>query len=161
MREPKSHLTDVLFVLALFTVFIITALIVALMGAEVYSGTVRSMNRNFGTQTSLTYVSTKIRQSDESGGVYLDELGGVPVLVLEQEIEGETFQTLIYHYDGWLRETFILKGMDADLQFGVPIMQADGFSVTAEGGNLLRITCTAADGIGVSALISTRTGAVE
>jgi hypothetical protein len=158
MKETRSqsHIIDVLFVLALFGVFIATALIVALMGVSVYKSTVENMNKNFDTQTSLTYVSTKIRQNDVAGGVFLDELGEGVALVLEQQEEGETYQTWIYHHNGYLQEFFIKKGSDIDPDFGVTIMSIDTFSVTEENG-LFLISTTDRDGNPVSVMVSPRT----
>lgn len=158
MKETRSsgHIIDVLFVLALFAVFIATALIVALMGADVYRGTVENMNHNFDTQTSLTYVSTKIRQNDISEGVFLDDMDGIPSLVLEQEVEGELYQTWIYHYDGSLREMFVKKDSLLDPDFGISIMSVDSFSVTEEDG-LFRISTVDRDGNPIGVVVGTRT----
>ncbi|MDR0963404.1 MAG: DUF4860 domain-containing protein [Clostridium sp.] len=158
MKETRSqsHLIDVLFVLALFGVFIATALIVAVMGVSVYRNTVENMNKNFDTQTSLTYVSTKIRQSDVAGGVFLEELEGMPALVLERQEEGETYQTWIYHHNGYLQEFFVKKGSSIDPDFGVSIMPIDTFSVTEENG-LFLISTTDRDGNPVSVMVSPRT----
>lgn len=158
MKETRSngHIIDVLFVLALFAVFIATALIVALMGADVYRDTVENMNRSFDTQTSLTYVSTKIRQNDIAGGVFLDDMAGIPSLVLEQEVEGEVYQTWIYHYDGSLKEMFVKKGSVLDPEFGISIMSVESFAVTEHKG-LFRIATTDRDGNPISAAVGTRT----
>jgi hypothetical protein len=157
MKETRSqsHIIDVLFVLALFGVFIATALIVAIMGVSVYRNTVENMNKNFDTQTSLTYVSAKIRQNDVAGGVFLEELGDGVALVLEQQEEGETYQTWIYRHNGYLQEFFIKKGSGMDPDFGTSIMPIDSFSVTEENG-LFHISTTDRDGHPLTVMVSPR-----
>ncbi|MDL2232474.1 DUF4860 domain-containing protein [Ruminococcaceae bacterium OttesenSCG-928-L11] len=156
-RRAPRHVIDILFVLALFGAFIVTALIVAFMGAEVYSGTVENMNRNFDTQTSLTYVSTKIRQNDVSDAVRIDSLGGVQALVLEQSVEGEVYQTWIYCYDGFLKEMFIKQGTEIAPEFGASIMEVDSFALTELSEDLLQVSTTDRNGNPISMMIGLRT----
>ena len=62
--QPRRHVIDLLFTLALFCVFAASALLVVLIGADVYESSARGMDRNFGLQTSLHYVAAKVRQND-------------------------------------------------------------------------------------------------
>jgi hypothetical protein len=155
--KAQRHVIDVFFVLALFGVFVATALTVAVMGVDVYRGTVDNMQRNFDTQTSLSFLSTVIRQNDTAGAVSVNSLGGEEALVLEQETGGEVYQTWIYHYDGSLRQLFIKKGGEADPDFGDSIMQCRDFSVESAGEGLYRLTVTNVDGVPAELLVGTRT----
>ena len=139
--KSGSHMIDLLFTLALFCVFAASSLMVVLIGANVYQSTVQSREQNFNNCTSVTYVSTKIRQYDEKGTVYLSQLDGVDALVLEQYINDKVYQTWIYYYNGALRE--LLTQADniglLTLDGGQPIVQLDGFTITQAGDSLLRL----------------------
>ena len=50
----KGHVVDFLFTLALFCVFAASALMVVVIGANVYRQTVRGMDSNYDSRTSLT-----------------------------------------------------------------------------------------------------------
>jgi len=155
MKKSHAHTIHVLFILALFAVFAVSALTVAVMGADVYSKIVRGMNANFDTHTSLTYVTTKIRQND--GGIYLDSIDGIPALVLEQDIDGNIYRTWIFHHDGYLREAFVSKDTRLTVDFGVAIMRTDSFTITPERENLLRLNSTNRDGLSAETLICVKT----
>jgi hypothetical protein len=147
---------DILFALALFCVFAASALMVALIGARVYRNTVENMNINFDTRSSVTYVSTKIRQSDEAGAVKVSEIAGTPALLLEQKIGDNTYQTWIYHYDGSLREIFTQEGNEIDPEFGTVIMDIEDFSITQVSDNLYSVTSLDRKENPVEIMVSTR-----
>lgn len=136
-KAAHHHMTDLLFTLALFCVFAASALMVVLIGANVYKSTVRQMDDGFTERTSLTYVATKLRQNDTAGAVHLEELAGGSALVLDQTVDGVTYQTWIYHYDGALRESFVEAGSPVEPEFGWHILDVAGFGVEESEGMLL------------------------
>ena len=104
MIKQKNHVVDLLFSLALFCVFAASALTIVIMGADVYQKSVNDMNRNSTIRTSLSYLSEKIHQNDAENGIRIDQLNDLPSLVLTQNLNGETYETWIYAYDGMLCE---------------------------------------------------------
>ena len=72
--KTGTHMVDLLFTLALVCVFAASALMVVLIGANVYQNTVEGMDENFSARTSVTYVATKIRQNDTEGTAYISTL---------------------------------------------------------------------------------------
>lgn len=134
--DTKNHITDFAFTLALFCVFTITALLVVLIGANVYKKSIQQTDDTFVRRTSLTYVATKIRQHDAAGAIHVQELDGVSALVLEQEITGETLQTWIYFHDGALRELLVTEGAEIDKQSGQSILELRDFYVQQADGSL-------------------------
>ena len=152
----RRHFIDVLFVLTLFGVFICTALIVALMGANVYRNIVGNMNRNFNAQTSITYISTKVHQHDAQDTIFVDKLGDSPALVFEQPLEGEVYQTWIYRFEGALWEAFVRKGGELEPGYGTPIMEIAGFDVQKTRDNLYLVSTTDETGQSVQLHIGTR-----
>ena len=97
-KGNNAHMIDLLFTLALFCVFAASALMVVLIGARVYQNTIERMNANFDGRASIAYVSNKIRQNDYPDAIHIIELEeGVPALALDQDFDGITYQTIIYH----------------------------------------------------------------
>ena len=100
----KGHVVDFLFTLALFCVFAASALMVVVIGANVYRQTVRGMDSNYDSRTSLTYLTEKVRQNDAANAVTIRSVGDSPALVLSQQAGERIYETWIYVYDGYLRE---------------------------------------------------------
>lgn len=155
-KYGHRHMIDIIFTLALFCVFAASALLVVLIGANVYQNTTSLMDQNFDTRTSLTYVSTKIRQNDTAGGVSIGELGGVKALVLTQEIDGESYNTWIYHYDGALWEIFAAKDSAAAPADGQKIMDVASFDMEAVAPASLKFMSKDSLGRDISLVISPR-----
>lgn len=132
---------DVLFTLALFCVFAATALIAVILGADIYSSTVASMNRNYNTRTSISYLAEKVRQSDTAGGVSTAVVNGQDALVLTQILDGKPYETWIYTGDGELREVLVASGVEVRPQDGQTIMPLDSLELQ-QSGALLTLTAT-------------------
>lgn len=151
-----GHMIDIIFTLALFCVFAASALLVVLIGANVYKGTVAEMGESFSTCTSVTYISTKIRQSDAVNSVYIADFGGENALVLTQEIGGEIYETRIYHRDGELRELFTRKGEAVSPDDGQFIMNVRALYMEETQDHLFRFTSEDASGRHISLLVAPR-----
>lgn len=155
--KSTGHMVDFLFTIALFCVFAASALMVVLIGANVYKKTAKQMEHNFSTRTSMAYVATKVRQNDVADAMILTTLQGVPALLLRQEIEGAYFDTWIYHFDGALREIFTPSGNDIALEDGQHIVDVDSLRIEGTDGSLL-LTSFDLDGYEVSYRITPRCG---
>ena len=79
-----------------FSLFIGTTTYVTIQGVHVYHSIVNDINERMGIETPLAYINTKIKQIDNSQGVKITHKEGIQVLVLTQEIEGDTYETWIY-----------------------------------------------------------------
>ena len=82
----------------------------------------------------MQYLTTKVRQSDCAGAV--SETDGSSTLVLTEKIDGITYETRIYCYDGYLRELFCAKGAGLAATFGEEILPMEDFQVSLENGFL-------------------------
>ena len=154
--KQNTHMTDVLFTLALFCVFAASSLLVVLIGANVYNGTVERMSRNFDTRASVTYVFTKVKQNDMVGAVSLSEIEGVPALALDRDINGAVYRTWIYHHDGYLKEIFTSQDREARLMDGQSIVAVEQFMIERSGDNLYKLTSVDKNGRSVSVEIYPR-----
>lgn len=148
MHQEKRFIVDVLFVLALFGLFAVSALMLVTVGADVYKQTVDDMSTNYETRVSVSYVAAKVRQND--GNITIDSLGDTPALVIEQEYNDTLYSTYLYHHNGYLKELLVRKGSyigDNNLAAGQEIMKLSSFSADMAMDNLLKIDLTTADGV--------------
>ena len=109
--QRKHSVTDFLFTLTLFCVFALSALMVVIIGANVYRSTVASMSENYSTRTAVAYVGEKIREFDRTtAGAPAAKLcvfpgeKELPALSLYRQSDTAQILLYIYYYDGALRE---------------------------------------------------------
>jgi len=130
-----------LLVLLVFALFMVSALLVLLTGADVVQGITERDQRSYEQRTAVQYIATRVRQADRAGmiSVRTDETGDS--LVLAEEIDGVRYETLVYCHEGYLRELFCAGGYDPGAEFGEKILPAEHFSVRDMGDHLeLKIT---------------------
>ena len=150
VKQEKNHIVDVLFVLALFVVFTLSALVLVILGANVYRQTVRYMDENYSARTAYSYLTEKVRQNDLYDNISIGDLEGTTALVLTREIGGTDYATYLYLHDGSLRELFMRQGSDIGsdpLSAGQEIMPLQDWELQSAGEHLLHIELTLEDGI--------------
>ena len=160
MRKGRSHMIDVLFVMALFCVFAVTSLLVVLFGADVYRDIAEDMATNNGIRTSLNYVTEKVRQSDGLGNIHIGMRDGEGALVLERTNGEDTLQTHIYLEDGILHEITVIKGLDIGEWLGQPVMELKGFSLQKLGEHVLEIRVKDQEGVEYKTIVTLRSATV-
>lgn len=167
MKQDRSFIVDVLFVLGLFGVFAVSAFILITIGADVYQHTVQDMTSNYETRTAVSYITEKVRQNDAVTGdtepcVSICTIEDIPALKLSRKIDNGTYFTYLYLYNGYLKELFISQYTDlggSALEAGTNIMQLKDFQITEQGSNLLNIKVTTPHGNPHSFFISTHSRA--
>jgi len=168
MKQRRHFVVDVLFVLALFGVFAVSALTLVLIGADVYRHTVNDMNRNYDTRTAAAYITEKVRQNDcsvTSNGDYIDgavaisSLDDLPAILLTRELEGEIYCTYLYLYGGYLKELFMRQGSSLGsnaADAGQNIMPLSDLRLEQVSAHLLKVSLTTQEGEEHQLMISTR-----
>lgn len=147
-KQEKNHIVDVLFVLALFVVFTLSALVLVTLGASVYRQTVSYMDDNYTARTAYSYLTEKVRQNDLYDSISLGQLEGTDALVLTRDINDTTYATYLYLHEGSLRELFMRQGSDIGtdpLSAGREIMPLTGWELEMTGDHLLHIALTLED----------------
>lgn len=154
MKQERSFIVDVLFVLALFGVFAISALVLVTIGADVYQHTVQDMTDNYETRTAISYVTEKIRQNDITaedctGSVNITTLAGEPALMLTQHVDEQAYCTYLYLYNGYLKELFMQQDSSLGgnaLEAGTNIMELDSLHLEQISPRLLSIEMSTKQG---------------
>lgn len=147
-KQEKNHIVDILFVLALFVVFTLSALVLVILGASVYRQTITYMDKNYTARTAYSYLTEKVRQNDRYDSISLGQLEGTDALVLTQEINDTTYATYLYLYEGSLRELFIRQGSDIGtnpLSAGQEILPLTDWNLEMAQEQLLHIALTLDD----------------
>lgn len=164
MKQQRRFVVDILFVLALFGVFAVSALALVTIGADVYRHTVQDMSDNYDARTAIAYVTEKVRQnnvllSDDTPSVALSTISGEPALVLTSEIDGEAYDTFLYYYEGYLKELYMRRDAylgENVLDAGQNILELSDLTFETAADNLLSVTMTTSDGRERRLLLSIR-----
>ena len=140
-RRDKS-IVDMLFLLALFGVFVISALFIVLFGANIYKKTVNDMDANFSARTSVSYITEKIRTNDTDGNVFVLHRNEQDTLALRRITDYGTYYTYLYYSDGYLREITVADNATFAPETGTPILEATSFGIEEIGPSLLAFHIT-------------------
>ena len=144
--RQRKHVIDMIFPIALFFVFALSAMLVIVMATNVYQKTTSESALNYTAQTSLAYIREKISQADVDGGICLTTLDGQDALRLTTTENDRTFYTYIYAMDGELRELFVSADRDTpSASTGRSILSVKAFDMEAIAGNLYAFTCISED----------------
>ena len=135
MKEKRSKLTDLL-ALTVFTVFALCVLLVLLSGAKVYRGLVQRGEENFAARTAARYVTMRVRQART---VTVGDFEGCEALVIPETVDGATYLTRLYVYDGHIRELYCAENAALSPADGEKILPADSLRFDLED-SLLTMT---------------------
>ena len=141
LKREKS-IVDIIFIIAVFGVFTLSALFVVLFGARVYSRIASDMSTNFNKRTSLNYVSEKLHQHDFTGGVEIAIFEGEPTLKLNDEYADETYSTYLYSHDGYLKELTVRDDVSFNKDAGKNILKLNDFKADKISDSLYRFHMT-------------------
>lgn len=156
MKQRFNRKTiNILITMLLFLVFVLCALFTVLIGGMVYENIQDRMESSYTGSVALNYIANKVRQGDINGAVAVREVDSVPVLELKQEINGGTYVTQIYYYNGYIRELFTDIQSGLDLSDGLEIIECEGLELEMKGC-LIEIRTTGADG--GSLILAVRSG---
>lgn len=140
-------------VVVLCALFFILAMGITLLGSGVYRDVVAVSDGNETKRTALSYLINQVRRSWSVGVGSFEYL---PALELTDSGESD-YHTVLYVYDGQLRELYAEKDSGMKAEDGVAILPLDRMELTLEG-DLLTITVTAEDGEVCSASVTSRMG---
>ena len=140
--ENSSRKIDTVFIVSLFVMFAITAILLILIGARQYRFTADSMNRNYEIRTASSYLTEKVHQSDTITGVSVVDFSVGSALALTDRQNNQTYITYIYYYDGVLKELFVKEDAAFTPSAGQTIVQLHGFIPEVVHTGLIRITFT-------------------
>ena len=153
----KNHIIDTVFVILLLLLFVLSSLTVIAIGASIYKKNVAQVEYNYSQRIAGAYITEKVRQSDANGGIFVKEVFGKNVLVIEEKIGGTLYYTYIYEYDGYLREFYTRADNETFYpQSGQKIIEINSIDTSELTENLLKVDITLPDGSFESVVITKR-----
>ena len=130
------HSIAQVFVFLLLGVFAVFSTLMVLLGAQLYRGTVSETETHADQRVLYSYLSNVVRSNDMGGEVCVEERSGVMVLVLGVDIQDEKYETLVYEYEGMLRELFISADQEFVPSYGEEICPVTSIRPEITGGML-------------------------
>ena len=147
-------------VFSLCALFAVLAMGLTLLASSVYRSTAADADQNYTQRAALSYLVNQIRRSDETSCVALTEFGGSDAIALTERLDEAEYITLLYCYDGQLRELYTEKGTELTPADGTAILALERISLLEEDG-LVRVTAEDKDGNLFAASVALRSGAGE
>lgn len=157
-RSQKS-IVDILFILAVFCVFALTALFVILFGAGIYRNTVKNMSTNFNERTAPLYITERVRSND-FGTISIFDRNGIDVLTMESVHDDLVIDSYLYVYNESLCEYSGNASNEFNPKYGTPVLDLKSLNVGCVNDNLLRFELTYPDNSTENFYVSVKTGGV-
>lgn len=145
-RRTVQHSMQGVFVFVLLGLFAVMSTLMVLLGAQMYRNTVDHATANNEDRVLGAYVRSMIRAEDTSGAMEIGEYNGVKTLAMREDLDGETYVTWLYCYDGNMYEWFTSDDGDFRPESGTAICPAQSFEPHLENG-LLTVDMTNAKGV--------------
>ena len=133
------------FVFLLLGVFAVFSTLMVLLGAQLYRGTVDQTDQHSERRVLYNYVKNIVRGNDSVDIICIDNRMGIDMLVFAYDFDGETYETMVYCYEGELRDLFIDSEQEFEPEYGESICKAQSFVPELDDG-LLTIRMTDAQG---------------
>lgn len=158
--RQQRHIIDILFVLALFGIFALSAIFLITIGANIYGKTMTNMENNFDTRTALAYITEKVRQSDLENQISVGELDGCPALIISSGTEDNQYKTYLYEYQGSLKELMMKQDIQLSPSAGQDILAVSDFELSPVNDRLINCRITINDGQSYDLFISVHAGGI-
>lgn len=109
--------------------FFAAALFLATAGSGVYQSVVSLSDSNYTKRTALSYITNQIRRGDIKNSIGVGSFGGNDAVFIFEESE---YVTMIYCFDGQLRELYTSADSGLAPADGIGLMPLDSLSVEAQ-----------------------------
>ncbi len=156
-NSNKSRINDI-FPILLFLVFTLSALGIVMVSVQIYQKILKQSEDSYDMEIAVAYVTEKFRSHDSLGSIDATEFSGTDALILTDQVIDQTFVTLIYSYDGYLRELYVEKELlpECNGESGTKILEMDGFEVKKPSDSLFHLKFTDRSGKTMDTCLSTR-----
>ena len=133
-----KHSMQGVFVFVLLGLFALMSTLMVLLGAQMYRKTVDNASDNNNNRVLSAYVRSMVRALDTYDAVRIEEHEGITAIALYDSIDemGDSTSTWIYLYDGYVRENYVISGIEFDPEDGEQVAPANKFEPVLQGGLL-------------------------
>lgn len=143
---PKLHPLPYAFLLILIGLFAFSVLAMTLVGTHIYERINSDAIQNSDAQVALTYIGNKVHTYDTLGGVTLTTIGQLPVLRLHEAVSSPLYITLIYAYQGQIRENTLSTHESFDPTAGEVLAYVKSLQFSMLTPSLLEVTVESPNG---------------
>jgi len=137
-----SRKIETVFVLVIFCIFAGSVMLVVMLSGGAYANINEIANESREERILLSYIRTKIRNTDTAGAVSVGEFHGLNALFLEENIGGRDFITKIYLYNGAVHELFFECGETFLPEDGAVIIRTDYLRFSEAENGLIQVCTT-------------------
>ncbi len=107
MFKKHSKIIQLFCSMSLFLLFAICSLIIIVIGIENYKGMLAENDKKFAAYSSSKYISNKIKAYNKEGCVKIKTIDDIDCIILAESIDNQSYNTMIYCYNGSLYENFM------------------------------------------------------
>lgn len=136
--NKKIYLLSDISILFLLLLLIISLFLITSMGVLSYNKIEKNSSQNYLTRLSTYYLYHKVKEFDKIGGIDIINAPQGDIIILNDNIDNQTYETRIFMEDGKLIEKFSLKGKYDDVE-GMYISDIGNFKAEFENDNLIHI----------------------
>lgn len=153
---------DTVFVILLFLLFTITALVFIFIGIKQYQLTTDSLAYNYEVRTATAYLTDTIRQNDTNGGLSIISLNtgedstAIDSLALSSHTSDTDCLTYIYCFDGYLRSLSVDSDAMYDLSLGNEIVEMTSLTFSEQSKNIIKAEIVTTDNNSTTVILSTK-----
>lgn len=155
-KNTSSKKFDTFMVLLLFFLFAATAFSLIMLGIKQYRITADSMNTNYEVRTASSYLTEKVRQFDTNTGITIESLDGTDAITMKEELDGKTYTTYIYFYDGYIRELYVSEDSIFDIAGGQAIIETGNLEIRDLSNSTIELVITSTKGEKTPLYLSTK-----
>lgn len=123
ISKPERGFLQTALGLLLLLAFCGLCTLCVMLGARAYTAVSNRLERQYGVRTCLSYISARLRGFDGEQRPYLTDFGEVYALALEERLEGQTYVTYIYGYQGSVYELFARKDSGLEPSDGLEVIR--------------------------------------
>ena len=126
-----------LLMLLLFALAIVASV---LFGARIFRGMQADMENAYHERTASAYIAAKLRAADTQDAVCNTNLDGVDALVISETVDGASYVTYIYAFDGYLTELYCPASAQLTADAGERVIPLDDVTFSVSDG-MVQYSC--------------------
>lgn len=154
-----GDLMGIVLIMTLVSLFIISAILTLLLGAQIYNSSVQGLQNNFFSITPTLYIAEKFRQYEYGSLTEISSVNGNTALVFHQKYDDLDYEVWIYEFENTLCELTIKSGSKINPHSGQPIMEVNEFTVNRLNHDLFQIIISGKSGQSSELLLNVRSEA--
>lgn len=147
-HSGKTRL-EIMLVMLMLILFSISAYTLVVATASSYEKNQTQMLTKDSLRLATSYIDSKIRQSDSKNIKIIDiPISDKKAISIEETIDGNVYQNIIYLKDDFLKELYVQKGTNLQDVEGFDIAQISDMNLEILKNNVISISVTTKDNKG-------------